>query len=574
MSMMTRTGRVSARFSQQGVTLTILLVLLAILVLGPLLVLVRASFAPSGTTPFETGVFTLDNYRAMLASADTVNLVVNTVVYAIGSVSIAVALATAIAWLTERTDMPGQVLIRILMFSWMAVPPLVMGFGWILLINPGSGALNVWAKALFGTTQTIFTIYSIWSLIFITALAAVPTAYVMVSGLLRNIDPQLEQAGKVMGAGSWSIIRRITLPLLTPGILSVLIYMFMAVVQTFDLPLIIGLTARIPVLSTRVYLLSSPDRGLPNYGLSSSFGIFLLLLASLLMWGYLYATRIGERFRVVTGKGFRPRRLELRAWRYPALAGVMVYFAIMLLPVLMLFWASLFPVYRTPSFDLIANASFSSYARALGSSTVQRAALNTLILVVSSGTVVMLLASLIGWFSVRASKGVGRTIDILSFAPTAIPPVVMVVAILLLYLKTPLYGTIWLLVIGHATIYLAFGARTMVAAIMQIHKELMDAALISGASWFTGMRRIIFPLVWPHILNGWLWVMAHSARDLTIPLTLMTASNMVLSSALWMMWDFPDLPGAAAVSMLLICASLVVVVPLQVLAGRASAHRA
>ena len=126
MSMMARTG-FSGRFSQQDVTLAIVLVLVGILVLGPLLVLVRASFAPAGTTPFETGVFTLDNYRAMLASADTVNLVVNTVIYAVGSVSVAVALATAIAWLTERTDMPGQGLIRILMLSWMAVPPLVMG---------------------------------------------------------------------------------------------------------------------------------------------------------------------------------------------------------------------------------------------------------------------------------------------------------------------------------------------------------------------------------------------------------------------------------------------------------------
>ena len=564
----------SAIFSQQRIALVLLLLLVGILVLGPILVLLRASFAPPGTAPFETAIFTLDNYRAMLASADTLNLVWNTIVYAVGSVTIAVSLATGIAWLTERTDMPGQVLIRVLMFSWMAIPPLVLGFGWILLINPGSGALNVWAKSLFGLSQAPFTLYSIWALIFITALAAVPTAYVMISGLLRNIDPQLEQAGKVLGGGSWAVARRITLPLLTPGILSVLIYMFMAVVQTFDLPLIIGLTARIPVLSTRVYLLSSPDRGLPNYGLSSSFGIFLLLMASLLMWGYLYATRIGERFRVITGKGFRPKRVALGGWRYPALAGVMVYFLIMLLPVLMLFWASLFPLYRPPSLDLLPTASFDSYAKALASPMVQRAALNTLILVVASGTAVMLLATLIGWFSVRSSKGMGRTIEILSFAPTAIPPVVMVVAILLLYLRTPLYGTVWLLVIGHATIYLAFGARTMVTAIMQIHKELMDAALISGASWFTSMRRVMLPLVWPHILNGWLWVVAHSARDLTIPLTLMTASNMVLSSALWMMWDFPDLPGAAAVSMLLVCASLILVVPLQILAGRASAHRA
>lgn len=561
-----------SRLTQQNAALAVLLLLVGILVLGPLLVLLRASFAPPGMTPLESSVFTLENYRAMLASPDTARLLWNTIVYAVGSVSVAVALATGIAWLTERTDMPGRTLVRILMFSWMAVPPLVMGFGWILLINPGQGLLNVWARSWFGATEPPFTIYSMWALVLITALAAVPTAYVMVSGLLRNIDPQLELAGKVLGGNAWSVIRRITLPLLTPGILSVMIYMFMAVVQTFDLPLIIGITARIPVLSTRVYLLSSPDRGLPNYGLSATFGIFLLLLASLLMWGYLYATRVGERFRVVTGKGFRPRRQLLGPWRYAALAGVMMYFLVMLMPLLMLLWASLFPVYRTPSLGLLPDATFAYYAKAIGSSLVQRAALNTLLLVLLSGTIVMTLAALIGWFSVRGGHALGRFIDVLSFAPTAIPPVVMVVAILLLYLKTPLYGTIWLLVIGHVSIYLAFGARTMVAAIMQIHKELSDAALTSGASWFTSMRRITLPLVWPHLLNGWLWVVAHSARDLTIPLTLMTAGNMVISSALWMMWDFPDLPGAAALSMLLVLGSLLLVVPLQILAGRATAE--
>ena len=76
------------------------------------------------------------------------------------------------------------------------------------------------------------------------------------------------------------------------------------------------------------------------------------------------------------------------------------------------------------------------------------------------------------------------------------------------------------------------------------------------------------PLVWPHILNGWLWVVAHSARDLTIPLVLMTTGNVVVATALWQMWDYPDLSGAAAVSMLLVAGLLVLVVPLQIHAAR------
>jgi len=554
--------------SQQTVALWLLLAIVAGLVVGPILVLLRTSLAPAGTLPLESAAVTFQHYATILGSRDTIRLVSNTLGYAVGSVTIGVAIATVLAWLTERTDMPGRVAVRILMFSWMAVPPLVFGFGWILLINPGNGALNVAARSLLGLSEAPFTIYSIWSLIGITALAVVPTAFVMISGLLRNMDPQLEQAARVVGGGAWAVMRRITLPLLTPGILSVGIFMFMAVVQAFDLPLIVGLTARIPVLSTRVYLLSSPDNAVPNYALSSAFGVVLLAVAMVLMWGYFRATRTSERFRVVTGRGFRPRRVALGRWRYPALLVPGLYFLIMILPLAMLFWTSLFPVYRLPSFAALPSASFGIYARVLDSPVVMRAAGNTVLLVLTSGTIVMTLAFLIGWFAVRAGQRLGRVLDILSFVPTAIPPIVMVMAILLLYLQTPLYGTVWILVIGHITVYLAFGTRTMSSALMQIHKELGDAALISGASWLTSLRKITLPIVWPHVLNGWLWVVAHSARDLTIPLVLMTAGNVVVSSALWLMWDFPDLAGAAALSMLLVAALLLLVVPLQLVAAR------
>jgi iron(III) transport system permease protein len=556
------------RFDSQALALRIVALIVGVLIVGPILVLLRASVAPAGTLPFDGWGVTLAHYATIFAKPDNLRLAGNTLFYALASVAIGVALATGIAWATERTDMPGRVTVRVMMFSWMAVPPLVMGFGWILLINPGNGALNALATAVFGAKGPVFTIYSLWSLIAITALAVVPTAFVMVSGLMRNMDPELEQAARVHGASGAVLARRITLPLVAPGVLSVAIFMFMAVVQAFDLPLIIGLTARIPVLSTRVYLLSSPDAGIPNYGLSSAFGVLLLAIAALLMWGYFRATRYGERYRVVTSRGFRPRRIALDSWRWPVLAGVASYFVLMLLPLAMLGWASLLALYRLPSVEALAAASVASYARVLEQATVQRAIGNTVLLVLASATIVMALSSLIAWFSVRGRTRLARVVDVVAFAPTAVPPIVMVMAILLLYLNSPLYGTVWILILGHVTIYIAFGTRTMGAALLQIHKELADAAAISGASWFTGLRCVTLPLVWPHILNGWLWVVAHSARDLTIPLVLMTTGNVVVASALWQMWDYPDLSGAAAVSMLLVAGLLVLVVPLQIHAAR------
>ena len=553
---------------QQKVVLALLLAVVSVLVLGPVLLLIRASLAPSEAMPLETLDFTLKNYVQLLQSPRTLSLVWNIAVYALSSMTIGVAIATAIAWCTERTDMPGRILVRILMFAWMMVPALVVGFGWILLLNPGNGALNVMFRELFGFLQPILTIYSFWSLIIVTSFAVVPTAFVMISGLLRNMDPNLELAARVHGGGSWATLTRVTLPLLTPGLFSIGIYMFMAVVQAFDLPLIIGLSADVPVLSTRDYLLSSPDNGLPNYGLASAFGVLLLVVAAGLMWAYMRATRLGERFRVITGKAFRPKRIRLGGWRCAALGFTFGYCAVMMLPLLILLWVSLQPSYSTPSLSALGGLSFDIYRRILSNPMISRAVLNTIILVVSSATIVMLISCLIGWFTVRSNSRAGKILDALSFLPMAIPPIVLVLAILLLYLDTPLYGTVWILVLGHVTIYIAFGVRTMSSALIQIHKELGDAALISGASWLTSLRKVTFPLVWPQILNGWLWVFAHSARDLTVPLMLMSTGNLVAASTLWNLWQFPDLPGAAALAILLMAALLVVVVPSQLYVSR------
>lgn len=560
--------RTGGRFDQQKLVLVLLLLAVSILVLGPVLVLIRASFAPAESMPLETLDVTLLNYAQLLSSPRTLTMIWNTGVYALSSMAIGVAIATAIAWCTERTDMSGRIVVRILMFAWMMVPALVVGFGWILLLNPGNGALNVMFRELFGFLRPVLTIYSFWSLIIVTSFAVVPTAFVMISGLLRNMDPYLEQAARVHGGNSWATLTRVTLPLLTPGLFSIGIYMFMAVVQAFDLPLIIGLSADVAVLSTRVYLLSSPDNGLPNYGLASAFGVLLLVVAGGLMWTYMRATRLGERFRVVTGKAFRPRRIKLGRWRFAALAFTFGYCAVMMLPLLILFWVSLQSAYTTPSLSALGGLSFDIYRRLLTNPMISRAVVNTIILVVSSATIVMVISCLIGWFTVRSNSKAGKLLDALSFLPMAIPPIVLVLAILLLYLDTPLYGTIWILVLGHVTIYIAFGVRTMSSALIQIHKELGDAALISGASWLTSLRKVVFPLVWPQIVNGWLWVFAHSARDLTVPLMLMSSGNLVAASTLWNLWQFPDLPGAAALAILLMAALLVVVVPSQLYVAR------
>ena len=545
-----------------------LLVLVVLIVGGPLVVLLRTSFLPDGAMPMASLEFTFAQYLAVLSSGGTWGLIRNTLVYAAGSVVIGVALAGSFAWLTERTDMPGRISVRVFMFTWMTVPPLVIGFGWVLLINPSNGALNLLLQHLFGLSNNVLTPYAMKSMIFINSLAMVPTAFVMISGLLRNMDPKLEDAAFVFGASRLTILRKITLPLLTPGISSIGIYLVMSTIQSFDLPLILGLTAQVPVLSTRIYTLSASESGISDYGLAAAYGTIFLLLATLLMWMYFRATRASERYWIVGGKAFKPQRLALARSKYIALGGICFYFLLMLLPILILIWTSLLPFYRLPTFADLTHLSLQAYGRVLSRPLVQRAIGNTIELLFFSASVTVLIACFVSWFAVRQKGWAGKTLDLLSFAPMAIPPIVMGVAILVIYLRTPLYGTIWILVIGSVTVYLPFATRAISAGLAQIHTDLEKAANVSGADWWTGLRRIILPLLLQQIVNAWLWIATHAGRDLSFSLLLMTTSNVVLASAIWLTWSYPDLSGASALSIILLVGLTVISAPIQIVAAR------
>jgi len=554
--------------TQQKIALPLITLITAALVAVPLLMLIRASLLPEGALPFDTTGFTLKNFVDAYLDPDTLRLLRNTTIYAGGSVFGALVIASTITWLVERTNLPFRTTIRVMIFSVMIVPPLAFAFGWIMLLNPNNGALNVFLKSMLGLDEHPFDVYTLWMMIFMSATALVPTMFVMLSGVFRNMDPKFEDAGAAAGANRLRTIRLITLPLLSPGILSVAIYMLMIMVQAFEIPLAIGLTAEVHVLSVNIYLLMTPEGEPPLYGLGAAFGIGLLTLALLLMLGYFWATRVSERFHVVTGKGFRPRRIELGRWYYPALAFTFGYLCLMLTPLLILMWTSLLPFYQVPSLDAWDSLSLDNFHSMFNSKFIRRAIGNTLILIFSSATLSMLLSGVVSWFAIRSKARAARWLNMLAFAPIAIPNILVAIAILLLYIQTPLYGSIWIIVLAHVTAYLAFGTRTMNGALIQIHPELENAATACGASWGTMVRKVLLPMLWPQFLNGWLWVLAHSMRDLTMSLTLMSSGSVVLSSALWLLWSNGDVPLASALLILMLLGLLILVIPVQVYASR------
>ncbi|MCH7707569.1 MAG: ABC transporter permease subunit, partial [Myxococcales bacterium] len=227
-----------------------------------------------------------------------------------------------------------------------------------------------------------------------------------------------------------------------------------------------------------------------------------------------------------------------------------------LLPMLLLGWASLLPFYQAPSFAVLDSVTLKNFFRILRSSQIRDSIGNTIILVLAAPTFAVTLAFFASWFSVRRKM---KWVEGFAMAPMAIPNVVLALALLLVYIRTPIYGSIWILVIAHGIAWLAYVSRITSASLLQLHLELEEAAQMSGASTTGVIRTIVVPLILAGLINAWLYVVSHTAKDFTFAIFLMSSSNMVVTAAMWTLWNVPDIAGTAALGMLFMIGFLPIV---------------
>jgi iron(III) transport system permease protein len=532
----------------------------------PILVLVLTSVRPRGSYAFDTSGLTFDNYVALAGQKEFIDLLVNTGIYVCGTIAIAVVFAATWAWITERTDFRFKVTVRVLMLVTFALPSLIQGLGWMLLLNPNNGLINIALRSVLGMEGQVgpINIYSMGMMTAISGLLLTPPVYVMLSGVIKHLDYKLEFPAVLAGVPSRVIFGRIILPVLLPGLLSVLIYTVMVMIQVFDIPLSIGLTAGVQVFSTRIYLLSSSEMGAPNYNLAAAFGVMLLAAAIGLVSLYRRMTRISERFAVISGKNYALVRRQLGTRRYAAYVFALLFFGAALAPILILGWTSLLPFYDAPSAETLQLISLKNYGDLFESSMFRRGLFNTVIVVLGGATATMIVSFIVAYATMRPVGFWRKTIDTLAFLPIGIPHIVLGLAVLLLYVRTPLYGTIAVIMLAQLSVNMVFAIRTLSAGLIQIDRNIERAAEISGVGRFSIMTRILAPVIKTQFFNAWLMVFAYAVRDIGVPLIFLTSETVVLGSALWLIWGYPNIPGAAALSVVMIIFLAAFLTPLQI----------
>ena len=461
----------------------------------------------------------------------------------------------------------------------LAMPGMLQAMAWVLLASPRIGFINKGLMDLFGLSSPPFNIYTLQGMIFIEGLRMVPTAFLMLVPLLRSMDPSLEEAAAMSGARPASTLRKVTLGLMLPGILAVAIYQFTTALEQFEVPGILGLPANIYVFSTKIYTVLHATSSLPSYGEANALAILYLVVAVVSIYVYSRVIARSERFTVITGKAYRPRLLPLGRWRWPAFVIALLYLLLStIIPFLVLAYVSFLPFLQAPSARAFAAMSWDNYLTVFETDRIGNTLWNTVVMTAVVATVVVIISFLISVVVVRSKFWGRRLLDQLAFLPHAIPGMVLALALLWVFLQidkfgTGLFGSLTSLIIAFVIGYMSYGTRVMNAAVLQVHKDLEEAAKVSGAPQWRVFWRVFFPLLQPAFVGVWIWTVLHVVRSAGKPLILTTgAENEVLAVLIWNMWDHGDMGAVGAIGTLLMLALLLTSVVVRSFGFGRSAH--
>ena len=536
-------------------------IVIAYLSLSPTLMLFYGSFrsAPLGVP----GDFTLANYIGAYADPVTYRLLFNSFVFAAGSAFLATILAMTLAWVAIRTNAPFRRLFELTAIVPNIFPPVMLAVSWTVLLSPRTGLINRILMEWFGLETAPFNLYSLGGMVFVEALITTPLAFLIISAALYSMDPALEESARVAGSSNLQVAWRITFPIVRPALLASAILNFVRAIESFDTPAIIALPARIEVFTTKIYR-EAVGAFPPNQNLAATYGVSLLLITMLFVYFYRLLTARSERYVTVSGRGFRPAIIDLGRWRYlaSAIAGLILVL-IVVLPFIVLLYVSFVSYVHVPGARTWELLTLDHYQGNLTDTRTYRALKNSLFLAISGATICMLLATLTAWVTTK-TKAAGRgAIEALTFIPWAFPGTALAIGLLwtYVYVPLPIYGTLWILLIGYITRFMPYGLRTMTSTIVQIHDELQDASMACGAGFLPTFRRVLLPLLRPGFIAGWIILATIYLREFSTSIFLYSPGAEPIGPLLYHFYIDGNLGPMCSLALLvsLVCITMILV---------------
>jgi len=537
--------------SPQSVITVFLLIVLAYLVLAPLYGLVERTLVWEAadsriSRDIEPGAVTLFHWKNVLRGRISASFfykpLLNTLLTGTIAAMIAMLLGSILSWMVTRTDLPGRGWLKTLLTLPYIIPSFAIALAWETLFrDPHIGGQPGFFQVVFNIPPPVWLSYGPVPIITTMVIHFFPFALLLVSGALATIDTQLEEGAELLGAGRWTILRKITFPVVAPAIMAAFVLTFGRTIGTFALPYLLGGPVRYYTLATMLFM--SLKMGFEP--IAYVLGIILIVITSLVVYGSnRYLGKNLRRYETVGGKGFKGEPTCLGQWRWPVFGMVgIVAFITAIFPLILLTYQTLMLV--RGRFDLgnltlhfWIGASNPNIAHGepgvLHNPIILGAIWNSIRLSVLSSIISAILGLIIAYLVVRNYKSITATLlDQISFLPFLFPAIAFGAMYLSLFATRQgpipaLYGTFALLVIISVVKRLPYAVRTGTSAITQIGLELEEAAQLEGASWFQRIRKVVMPLATSGIISGMMVTFVGMMRELSLIILLITPQTRVL----------------------------------------------
>ena len=548
-------------FTQENLITTVVGIIVAVAVFLPLFALVINSFLVLDDLGFDTE-WGLQNYREVFQGRVIRKSLVNTALISTGCTILATLLGVSLAWVNARTNCPFREQLEPFNLIPFFLSPFVGAIAWHNLASPKVGMLNNMAKSFFGISFSLFNVNNLWGVIWVTGIFFAPLVYLFVVGSLRRMDPSLEDSARTTGAGLLRTTMTITLPLVTPAILSGAIIVFVTTAGEFGVPFKLSAPFGWETLTTQIFTKAVGDDA--NHYLGAAMSMVVGVVTAFFIW--IQHRIIAPRaYTTVTGKGFRPNLIDLGRWKWLAFGyNVFYVFVAVVLPIICLFFVSLHKIWSGRV--IWSELTFWNYQKVLffwwpeSIDAATNGIINSFILAFGGASIAMVLAIIVSYM-IHRTKGFGsKMLDFLSVIPIGFPGIVLAMGVLVTYIKTPIYATLWILLLGYITRFFPYGQRNISSIMMAVSEELDQSSRMAGASWFTTLRRITIPLLKPGIFAGWILLFVIFLRELSISIILYSVGTETLSVGVYYLSNFENEPMTAALSIAQTVALLICVV--------------
>jgi iron(III) transport system permease protein len=525
-------GRFGRALSVDRLIIGAVVTVAVLLVAYPVGFLIQASLNVGRPDARPIVAYGLSNYLGIF---NRVDWLFNTLYVSFFGTILAVLFGLVLAWIINRTNVPGVRWFEQLIILPFYITPLVGALAWSALASPRSGLINKLWQSVAGPDAVLVNIASPMGIIWVMALYEGTVAYMIISAAMKSMDPSLEESSQVFGAGKFRTALRITVPLLKPAILGAAAFVFAEMLGSFAVATVIGVPIRFHVVTTGIWLLLTGNP--PNYPAAAAMGISLCVFTGGAMW--IYSKMLGRRdFTTITGKAFRPRVMDMGRWR-PALFAICALYVTLaaILPLIALVFASVLRFSTTNIADVAL--TFGNYESVFNKGATTSAMQNSVVLAFMTATIGVLMMGVLSWFIYRTNVPGRSYLEYVVMFPQAVPRMIFSLGLLWAWISMPvgIYGSIWLLLIAYLTIFLPLGVRSISAVVLQLERSVEECARVCGATWLKTMWTVTLPLLRPGIMAAWVLIFIVSIREVGASILLISARTKVIGPAIIESWE-------------------------------------